>query len=214
MLKHQICILVYILLIFSVNNDSFATGIFSKEIKYTLTPVNVRTFREFEKGIINYISKSAFLDKKSNYRGIAAFESDNSKDQKLIFTQVEQKDSAEVFISYTIENDSFLNLIISTKSTQYDLSCKIEVTTNGNTFLTEPILKKIKKDFFDYFEKAVVDVIEFRFTNLHNCTNAIEGIWATDDGFKSFIISSKFKSNGKSESFNWISLMPIRYLKI
>jgi S1-C subfamily serine protease len=208
MLKHQIFRLVYILLIFSFNNDSFARGIFSKEIKYTLTPVNVRTFREFEKGIINYISKSAFMDKKSNYRGITAFESDNSRDKKLIFTQVEQKDSAEVFISYTIENDSFLNLIISTNSTQYDLSCKIEVTTNGNTFLTEPILKKIKKDFFDYFEKAVVDVIEFRFTNLHNCTNAIEGIWATDDGFKSFIISSKFNSNGKSESFNWISLMP------
>lgn len=195
------------MLILIFGNDSLANGIFSKEVKFTLTPVNVKTYTKFESGIVNFILTSAFSSKSKN-RSFAALEPDNVNDQKLIFTQVPQRDSAEIFISYTIENESFLKLIISTKSTQYDVSCKIEVTTNGNTFLVEPILKKIKKDFRNYFEKAVVDAIEFRFTNIHNCTNSIEGIWATDDGLKSFIISSRPNISGKSESFNWISLMP------
>jgi S1-C subfamily serine protease len=172
---------------YSVN--TFANGILEREIKYTLTPQNGKISNSFEKGIVNFISKSAYAE-------------------KLIFTKVESNDSAEVFINYGVESESFLNVSIASKSTRYNISSKIEVTTNGNAFVAEIILKKIKKDFLNYFEKSIIDAIEYRFAIFHVPDNQIEGIWATDYGYKSFIIASKSNMNNKYESYNWISLMP------
>jgi S1-C subfamily serine protease len=185
----------------------FSNDIFNKEIKFTLSPKRVKTFETFEKGIISFMSHSIY-SKKPNYSGIIASNSNNSNDEKLLFKRVEYNDSAELNINYEIIDGSFLKLSISTRSTEYSIISKIEVTTNGNKFIVEPILKKMKNDFDNYFEKSIVDAIEFRFTSTYKPKNIIEGIWATDDGYKSIIISSKFSSNNNSESYNWISLLP------
>lgn len=188
-------------------------AVFNKEVKYSYVPLNTKSYEPLELALTELMTSEVF-NGEAGFKGIlGVIESEKNFKQKVIFRLTNNKDSAEFTISYGVENESFLFLTISTKLSQYRLQAELSVKDIKEKISVKAVVQKIKKDFKTYIEKSVVDIIEYRFSQYTTSTNLIEGIWATDEGLKSLIMSSVSNSSAFSESFEWISLVPNSFLE-